>query len=329
MLFRIITIILSCVIFCTNANANSTFTDRPDVQKFIKQMVKKHHFKKEKLVKLFNAVKVTPIVVRKVKQPFEKNPWRTYQLLFVTEWRIREGVEFWQKYREALERAEKTYGVPASIIVATIGVETKYGQNTGNHRVIDALTNIAFSDSPRAPFFLKELEQFLLLTREQHMDPLKVTGSYAGAIGQPQFMPSSYRKYAVDFSGNKKVDLMNNTVDVIGSVANYYKQNGWDNAKVVAIPASLSGNQFHLNFLKPKTISKEDLAEYGLIPDNRSLKNEKYTILELDGYYGKEYWFSFHNFNVIKSYNPSDLYAMAVYQLSYYITSLKEKLNDA
>ena len=137
--------------------------------------------------------------MKKVRAPLEQRPWHTYQMLFVTEWRIRKGVEFWEKHEEVLSKVEKKYGVPASIIVATIGVETKYGLHTGEYPVIDALTNIAFSGSTRANFFKSELEEFLLLTREQHLDPLKVLGSYAGAIGQPQFMPSSYRHYAVPY----------------------------------------------------------------------------------------------------------------------------------
>jgi membrane-bound lytic murein transglycosylase B len=306
--------------------ANEVFTHRHDVQVFIKQMVKKHHFKQSELVALFNTVKVRPTVIKSIKAPAEQKPWYTYQMLFVTEWRIREGVEFWEKYQNALARAERTYGVPASIIVATIGVETKYGRYTGEYPVIDALANIGFSNSTRAGYFRKELEEFLLLTREQHLDPRKVMGSYAGAIGQPQFMPSSYRRYSVNFSGSGKVDLSHNEVDVIGSVANYYKQHGWLTKQPVAIPAALNGTKYQLRFTG-RSISKADLIQAGIVPAN--LQYQDFKVLQLQGYYGSEYWLSFRNFDVIKRYNTSDLYAMAVYQLSYYITALREKSNNA
>jgi len=300
--------------------ADSDFIERPDVKKFIMQMVQKHHFIQSELTDIFSTVQMRPAVIKSVKTPLEQKPWYTYQMLFVTEWRIRQGVEFWNTYKDALERAEKEYGVPASIIVATIGVETKYGKNTGSYRVIDALSNLAFSDSTRAPFFRQELEEFLLLVREQHLDPLKVMGSYAGAIGQPQFMPSSYRRYAVNFSGNSKIDLSNNEIDVIGSIANYYKKHGWKTQQPIAFKTDFANKK---NELQNNAIVNP--ADFG-IP---SLRNEKSKLIELEGYFGREYWLSFHNFDVIKRYNPSNLYAMAVYQLSYYISRLKGKTDNA
>jgi membrane-bound lytic murein transglycosylase B len=302
------------------AAAADHLSDQPEVKKFISQMVTQHHFVRAELIALLNAVKPRPTVINSVKAPLEQKPWRTYQMLFVNEWRVREGVEFWNKYRTALARAEKKYGVPASIIVATIGVETKYGKNTGNYRVLDALANLAFSDSPRAPFFRSELKEFLLLVREEHLDPLKVMGSYAGAIGQPQFMPSSYRHYAVNFSGNAKIDLSHNEIDVIGSVANYYHKHGWKTDRPVAIKTPLTSH--HSSFLSTAYV---DPAAYGIT----TLSNEKTKLIELDGYFGREYWLGFHNFDVIKRYNPSNLYAMAVYQLSYYISTLKGKSEHA
>ncbi len=314
MQLRFLIVLLVILFFSPLTMADTYFANQPKVKKFITQMVHQHHFNRKKLIALFNQVKIKPAIMQSIKTPLEKKPWYTYQMLFVTEWRIRQGVHFWNKYQKALEKAEKTYGVPASIIVATIGVETKYGKHTGNYRVIDALSNIAFSDSPRSPFFRKELEQFLLLTREQHLNPLKVMGSYAGAIGQPQFMPSSYRHYAVNFSGNPKIDLSNNEIDVIGSIANYYKKHGWKPQQPVAIKTALKGKKY--GFL---TSSQVNLADYGLSTA------QKAKLIELENYFGREYWLSFHNFDVIKRYNPSDLYAMAVYQLSYYISMLKGK----
>src|SRR5579883_448496 len=324
MLRRLLVVLL--IFCCPVAFADNTFTKRHDVQNFIKSMVKKHHFKEKELVAIFSKVKERPQVLSSLQAPAEQKPWYTYQMLLITEWRIREGVAFWNKYQDVLERAEKTYGVPASIIVATIGIETKYGKNTGNYPVIDALTNIAFGNSPRAPFFRHELEEFLLLSREQHLDPLKVMGSYAGAIGQPQFMPSSYRRYAINFSGSGKIDLSHNVPDVIGSIANYYRLHGWQTNEPVTMPASINGGRYQIRLTNTHTISKPELLEAGATP--LYFDYSKYKVIQLQGYYGHEYWLGYHNFDVIKQYNSSDLYAMAVYQLSYYIAALKEKSNN-
>jgi membrane-bound lytic murein transglycosylase B len=335
---RLFVLIFSLFVFYHSANAIEKntdtpipFVDRPEVKTFIKQMVKKHHFKKNDLIALFNSVKVRPKVVKKVKSPLELKPWYTYQMLFVTEWRIRKGLEFWDTYKDALTATQKKYGVPASIIVATIGVETKYGLHTGEYPVIDALTNIGFSDSPRAPFFKKELEEFLLLVREEHLDPHELRGSYAGAIGQPQFMPSSYRRYAVSYSGHSKIDLSHNEEDVIASIGNYYQKHGWKTDQPVAIPVSILGpNKFPSFFNKhyrTKIKGTSRLLEYGIKPGTTLDKQEKFKIITLQGYLGSEYWLGFNNFDVIKRYNPSDLYAMAVFQLSHYILTLREKLD--
>lgn len=331
-MFRAILIVVISLFGTTNALADINFVNKPQVREFIQEMVRKHDFDKATLTKLFANVKERPAVIKSVKAPLEQKPWHSYQMLFVTEWRIREGVKFWNKYQDALARAEKEFGVPASIIVATIGVETKYGMNTGNFRVIDALSNLAFGDTSRAPFFRKELEQFLLLTREQHLDPLRVMGSYAGAIGQPQFMPSSYRHYAVNFSGNSKIDLSHNEIDVIGSVANYYHKNGWQLDQAVIVPAIV--NIHYPNTLagltsKKTPLFKSQLTKYGIIANGKVPSQQKMRLIEFQGYSGPEYWLGFKNFEVIKRYNPSDLYAMAVYQLSYYITALREKTDDA
>jgi membrane-bound lytic murein transglycosylase B len=315
--------------FIQHANADTAFVSRSDVQAFIQTMVQKHKFKKPELITLFNNVKLRPQVIRHINKPLEKEPWRLYQMLFVNEWRITHGVEFWNKYADTLQQAEKVFGVPASIIVATIGIETRYGQRVGEYRVIDSLSNLAFSDSPRATFFRKELTEFLLLTREQGLNPLKIMGSYAGAIGQPQFMPSSYRHYAVNFSGSGKTDLMNDEVDVIGSIANYYRKHGWYTNDPVAVQAIVIGDRYNYlmrNGSGSQAYSITELARYGIIP-KISIEHEDLNvrIIELDNRYSKEYWLGFPNFYVIKRYNQSDLYAMAVYQLSYYIKTLRNR----
>lgn len=328
-------ILLTLILFCgltQLAFADEAFVNRSDVQSYIQEMVKKYHFSKSYLVDLFTQVKIRPQVIKHINKPLEKEPWRLYQMLFVNEWRISHGVEFWKKYEAVLEKAEKQYGVPASIIVATIGIETRYGQRVGDYRVMDSLSNLAFSTSPRANFFRKELTEFLLLSREQKLEPMKVMGSYAGAIGQPQFMPSSYRYYAVNFSGSGKTDLMHNEVDVIGSIANYYRLHGWTTDEPVAVQAVMTGN--HYNYLtkadKPnQSYTFDDLSRYGILPKAKVEHDDlRVKIIPLENRYSTEYWLGFRNFDVIKRYNASDLYAMAVYQLSYYIKTLKGRLND-
>lgn len=272
-------------------------------------------------------------MIARLNKPLESSPWNLYKTMFISEWRIQHGVEFWKKYGAALRRAELTYGVPASIIVATIGIETRYGEKIGEYRVMDSLTNIAFSDSSRAKYFRSELEQFLLLTREQHINPFKLMGSYAGAIGQPQFMPTSYRYYAVNFSKSGTIDLVKNEEDVIGSIANYYKQAGWKTNAPVAEQADVIGQRFdYLNrkhkIQQPLTIN--ELATYGVVPkSNANPDSSKVRVIVLESRMNKEYWLGYNNFAVIKRYNPNDLYAMAVYQLSNYIVELKERLEHA
>lgn len=320
------------LVFSCAAFASENFANRADVQAFIKTMEKKHHFKATELNAIFRAVKVRPKVLHTLKAPAELIPWYRYRIVFINSTRIRGGLNYWNRNAETLAKAEKIYGVPAGIIVATIGTETKYGENKGDYPVIDALTNIAFSDSSRAKYFRTELEEFLLLAREQHLNPLLIKGSYAGAIGQPQFMPSSYRRFAVNFSGSGKIDLSNNEADIIGSIANYYHKHGWKTNEAVAIPTITQNSRYRFLFEKspPRTLTIGDLAEYGIYPYRNNLPEDtKIKLVQLQTVQGKEYWVGLHNFNVIRRYNPSDLYAMVVYQLSYYITELKEKINHA
>lgn len=317
---RFLTLILAFFIWSHSAIAQTNFADRPDVKNFISEMVNKYHFNHSELVAIFNSVQIRPDVIRSIRHPYEQKPWYNYQTLFVTEWRAQQGVKFWEKYHTALERAEREYGVPASIIVATIGVETKYGYKTGDFRVIDTLSTLSFVETSRARFFRNELKEFLLMSREQHKDPLKMMGSYAGAMGQPQFMPSSFRHYAVNFSGSGTIDLSYNTVDVIGSIANYYQKHGWQKDQPIAVKSNLV--RHHIEYTTNSYIDPMD-------DKMRSLYKQKSKLIELQGYHGREYWLGFHNFDVIKTYNPSDLYAMAVYQLSHDIFTLKGKTDNA
>lgn len=299
----------------------NTFVDNPQVKVFIQHMVSQHQFKESELIAIFNSVKIRPKVIHHVKFPTELNPWYSYRTMYLTKDRISQGVKFWNKYQDALTKAEETFGVPASIIIATIGIESEYGKNTGQYPVIDALVNLAFGNTSRRAYFRQELEEFLVLTREEHLNPLKVMGSYAGAIGQPQFMPSSYRYYAVDFSDTGTIDLSHDEVDVIGSVANFYKLHGWQKGQPVAVPDMNNVGFFDRLFGRNKpAITFADLQRVGFVGDAQSIRQLPWARVELKGKNQNEYWMTFHNFYVIERYNPSDVYAMAVYQLSYYIT---------
>lgn len=312
--------------------ADSQFTKRKDVQTFIHMMVHKHHFNARALQSLLQQIKIRQKIIKAAHKPLEESPWNLYQMLFVNEWRIEHGVKYWNKHADSLKRAERQYGVPAAIIVATLGVETKYGQRIGGHRVIDALGNLAFNQNHRHGYFRKELECFLLLTRKYHLDPLKVMGSYAGAIGQPQFMPSSYLRYGIKLSKRGYPDLIHNDADAIASIANYYHQHGWRRQQPVAVRAYLLSKRYNFSTKKntQRYMTIAQLNRYGVIPKYKASADHALAkVITLEKSHTRyEYWLGFHNFEVIKRYNASNLYAMAVYQLSHYISELREKLHD-
>ncbi|MDH4234771.1 MAG: lytic murein transglycosylase B, partial [Gallionella sp.] len=206
----------------------------PGIPEFIDNMVAKHQFDRAELERVFERAQHQPSVIEAISRPATARPWTEYRASFVNPERIKFGLDFWRKHRQALQGAEQKYGVPQEIILAVIGVETVYGRDVGKYRVLDALTTLAFDFPRRSSFFREELENYLLLARDEQFDLLDIRGSYAGAMGIPQFMPSSYRKYAVDFNGNRRIDLLNEPVDAIGSVANYLRGYGWISGKSVA-----------------------------------------------------------------------------------------------
>lgn len=293
------------------------YSQRSDVQQFINEMVEKHAFDRDDLTAKFASASKLDGVLEAIAKPAEKVlTWKEYRPIFVTKKRISRGDEFLQEHRDTLQRAEKATGVPAEIITAIIGVETYYGRLSGKTQVFDSLVTLGFDYPPRARFFRSELEQFLLLTREENVDVEEIRGSYAGAMGMPQFISSSYRHYAVDFDGDGKRDLWNNTADAIGSVANYFKVHGWKSGEQVVIPARLDGQiEETRNQLKPHTRISE-LKKQGVLPEASIDGDVKATVVTLKGENGKEYWLGLDNFYVITRYNHSSLYAMAVYQLS-------------
>ncbi len=282
-------------------------------------MVQKHGFNKKELTQVMADVKLQPQIIESMNKPYEKKSWDVYKQLFLTPERVQGGIAFWMANREALEKAEKKYKVPANIIVAILGVETIYGKNQGNYRVLDALSTLAFNYPKRSKFFTKELGEYLLLCREHKVSPMQYMGSYAGAMGKPQFMPSSYRYYAVDFTGNPKKDLMNDNEAVIASVANYFHKHGWKMNQGIAQPAKIEGNHYkkiNTNY-KSAAYHWQQLQAAGIKPLTASLHSPaKVGLIEFNTPKGAEYWLAYPNFYVITRYNTSPQYAMVVYLLS-------------
>lgn len=296
-----------------------SYLSRAEVDAYIEELIQQHDFSRPELEEVLAAAERRQDIIDLMRRPAERRlNWHEYRKIFLDEQRIAGGVEFWQQNQETLERAEKEYGVAPEVIVAIIGVETRYGRVTGRHRVVDALMTLAFDYPPRASFFRKELTQFLLLAREEGKNPTSLTGSYAGAMGFGQFIPSSYRNYAVDFDRDGVRDIWQNRTDAIGSVANYFSRHGWRGAAQVTLPVQLKAETEQLldianQSLKP-THSVAEMAEMGVIVDGLD-PEARVLLLRLLGGDKPEYWLGFDDFYVITRYNHSRLYAMAVYQL--------------
>ena len=293
--------------------------NNPQAAEFVEYMVTTHDFDREELTELMREAKRKDSILKAIKRPAEKaKPWYEYRKLFLTPQSISGGVDFWDKNAAALAEAEKKYGVPAEMIVAIIGVETRYGGNMGGYRVLDALATLAFNYPRRSQFFTKELENFLLLTRDQGMNPTDLKGSYAGAMGFGQFMPSSYRAYAVDFNDDGKVDIWRDTEDAIGSVANYFAKHGWLPLEPVVVLANprpnadmtIVNDSLELNW----TVGQ--LAEKGFPTTAQVDPEMAASVFSLQTEQGKQYWIGLKNFYVITRYNRSRLYAMAAYDLA-------------
>ena len=304
---------------CASASSTSPVAPlRPEIEAFIGEMVERHGFAHTELEGTLRMAQFQPAIVKAISKPATAKPWFEFRPLLVSPQRVDDGVAFWNSHAATLERASREFGIPEEIIAAVIGVETNYGVQSGKHRILDALTTLAFDYPKRAGFFRDELEQYLLLSREQRMDVLDVRGSYAGAIGIPQFMPSSYRRYAIDFDSDGKVDLSRSAADAIGSVANYLKSYGWQPGQIAVMPALVNGTNFRDTLFtgtKP-SYSLSELWERGVIPQGESPGNLPATLIELENDGGNEYWLGFNNFFVITRYNRSVNYAMSVLQLA-------------
>ena len=307
------------------APAKNDYSRRPDVQAFIAEMAQKHGFVESELAFLFARARFYPSIVELITPP--ANPrvrsWQVYRSRFIDPVRIGGGVALWTKYEKDLARAETEFGVPAEIIVAIMGVETVYGKNTGNWRVIDALTTLSFDYPKRAEFFKSELENYLLFAREHDIDVFSVRGSYAGAIGIPQFMPGSWRRHAVDYDGNGKINLRESFVDSIGSIGNFLKNHGWAAGGAIAFAARVEGDAW-------KPLIDKDILPHTRIGDLAKLGISSETLVSQrfpDDTLGAlidlvtpdqptEYWIGLQNFYVITRYNRSSFYAMSVMQLA-------------
>jgi membrane-bound lytic murein transglycosylase B len=312
-------VLVFSVLLCTPVIASS-YAGRPEVQAFLDDLAQRHGFAKSELKRVFSRVQRLEPVLEAIARPAERvRSWEEYRAVLVTDRRIAEGVEFWKRNRRTLGRAERKYGVPPEYVVAIIGVETFYGRNTGNWRVVDALTTLAFDYPPRAGFFRSELEHYLLLARDAGMDVRSVRGSYAGAIGIPQFMPSSARRYAVDFDGNGKIDLQKSRADAIGSVANFLKLHGWQREADVLLDARVAGDAWRAyadGGLEPKH-SVVVLRQAGIDFDSPQPAGAAGALIELaSAERPSDYRIGLRNFYVITRYNRSAFYAAAVADLA-------------
>ena len=302
----------------TLAQAPGKVQLKPEVEEFIAQMVRQNQFDEAALRQVFAQLKVNDGVVKAVGAPSTAKPWHEFRNIFVTPTRVSGGLEFWQQHTELLARARDVYGVPEEIIVSIIGVETLYGRRLGSFRVIDALYTLGFEMTERATFFRAEMEQFLLLARENGLDPLETKGSFAGAMGMPQFIPTSYRRFAVDFDGDGKINLWDSTADVIGSVANYLRHFGWVWGQPLTVPARIDATQVKEVLeagLKPQ-LTLQQLQPKGVEATEELPPDLQAGLFALDVEQGPEYWLAFNNFYVITRYNRSKNYAMAVVQLA-------------
>ena len=316
--------------------SKDSYLDHPKAKAFIAEIAKEQSYPKEKLEALLASASKSQSILDAISRPAEKTKtWAEYRPIFLTQDRIDKGIEFYRQHEDTFKRAEQTFGVSRFVILAIIGVETRYGKHKGNYRVVDSLATLAFDYPPRSPFFRSELKHFLQLEQEAGIELMSAKGSYAGAMGFGQFISSSYRHYAVDFDNDGHRDLINNPVDAIGSVANYFKEHGWQQGKPVASLARFLGDeeqQAQLDSVlskgpKPQKpqLTIMEIKQAGLIADADYDDEEKATAMVFEGAEGTEYWIGLQNFYVITRYNHSPLYAMAVYQLS---EELKKRLSS-
>ena len=328
-LFGCCVLVLCCVVR-SDAQSESEEARNPgaELDRFIAYMVTTHGFDGRDLRVLFSKVQPSPGVTRAISAPSTAKPWYEFKPLFVDQARITAGVKYWSENAELLTRARNEFGVPEPVIVALIGIESRFGRQVGTFRVMDTLATLAFHWPGRNEFFRGELEQFLLLCREQGWDPLQIKGSFAGAMGLPQFMPGSYRRLAVDFDRDGRVDLWSNTADVIGSVAGYLRNFGWKGGEPVVAPARFDSGEWHAFVdlgIKP-SMTLEQWKMRGVESMDPLPTALSASLFSLDLVGGAELWLGFDNFYALFMYNRSKNYAMAVHQLSIELVRERERL---
>jgi membrane-bound lytic murein transglycosylase B len=310
----------ACALLFAAPLAHAIDVEKDNVKNFIDEMVRDYDFDRTDLTAVLIDAEHKQKIIDAISTPAEKKlTWAEYRRIFITPERIEAGAEFWREHAQMLGEIAASSGVSEEILIGIIGVETYYGRITGSYRVVDALSTLAFGYPPRETFFRKELVEFLLLSREEGMPPANATGSYAGAMGRPQFMPSSFRAYAIDSTGDGKRDIWENWTDVAGSIANYFNAHGWHSGEPIATLATL-GSRWEkakpepANTLKPGATVKS-LSEEGVMFVTDMAEDSSAELLAYEGAEGMEYWVAFHNFFVITRYNRSVMYALAVMQL--------------
>lgn len=289
----------------------------PGAGAFIERVAREHGLEQDYVREMLAEAEYQQAIIDAITRPAEALPWHRYRPIFLTETRIAGGVEFWRANRDLLDEIETRFGIPAEVIVAIVGVETNYGMITGRYRVLDALATLGFYYPRRAEFFAAELGHFLRLAREEGLPVTEVRGSYAGAMGLGQFIPSSYRHYAVDFDGDGRRDLWRSLPDALASVANYLAEHRWEAGAPIALPASIVPDELDGDFTLKPGHSLTELRELGIEFEADGLAPDvPATLIELEAEGGPEYWVGLNNFYVITRYNRSPLYAMAVKQLA-------------
>ena len=309
--------------------ASGDYTSHPDMEGYLAEVTGRHGFSRDWLTNVFAGATRKDAIIEAISRPAEKaKPWHEYRGIFITDARIDAGADFWREHADAIARASAQYGIAGEVIVAIIGVETYYGRYLGSYRVIDALSTLAFDYPRRASFFRSELTQYLLLVREEGRDPFDAMGSYAGAMGYGQFIPSSYRNYAVDFDGDGRRDIWTNKTDAIGSVANYFATHGWRGEGPAVVPVALgdpaAADMVNSGFDFRHTVA--DFRERGVSGTDGLPAGAEAALYRMQAVDGDEYWLGLHDFYVVTRYNRSAMYALAVLQLA---GEIRERFGDA
>jgi membrane-bound lytic murein transglycosylase B len=299
----------------------------PELKEFIARFAEQHDYPEKRLHKLFAQARIRPEIVQAIERPKEALPYHTYRKQFLTDTHLQRGGKFWAEHLATLTRTARDYGVAPEIIVAILGVETQYGRNTGEYPVVDALTTLWLHHPPRADFFRRELEEFLLLAQELRADPATLKGSYAGALGMAQFISSSYRRYAADGDGDGRRDLFKNPDDAIASVANFLKLHGWTADEPPTDEVDLRGTlYFWIERLGVKpSLTLGGLTQYGILPRRSAPPERRAALVALEGETGPYYRLGYNNFYVVTRYNRSKRYAMAVVELAERLRQQREQ----